>query len=261
MVNELVVYILYLPSGKYYVGSTREFQKRLRRHIRELEKNAHHCKPFQEAWNLEKAIDKIATITVSSEEIARQTEQLLLDNLSSQLQLMNVGKSSIGGDNLSRNPNRDSIIEKMTSTIKDRMSVLSDEERAVKFGQPGDKNGMFGKTHTESARKLMSIARTGKSNGLGRKLSEEHVAKISERAKLRTGSKNPFFGKTHSEKTRALIAAKNIGRKPTNMRMVQIGDKVYESVTEAAKSLNIGAALIIHRIKSKNPRFDNYSYV
>ena len=38
---------------------------------------------------------------------------------------------------------------------------MSDEEKKEKHGQPGELNGMFGKTHTEEARKNISEKNKG----------------------------------------------------------------------------------------------------
>jgi group I intron endonuclease len=43
--------IINKTNGKYYVGSTNDFNKRQRDHIRELNFNRHHCVGLQRAWN------------------------------------------------------------------------------------------------------------------------------------------------------------------------------------------------------------------
>lgn len=76
-------------------------------------------------------------------------------------------------------------------------------------GLYGDKNGMFGKHHTEEARRKMSLKHKGKKLSEsqkialskarnGRKLSEEQKRKISETRKLRCvakGKNNPMYGR------------------------------------------------------------------
>ena len=41
------------------------------------------------------------------------------------------------------------------------MSTLSSEERAFKFGQPGESNPMFGKNHSEETKNIISIKNRG----------------------------------------------------------------------------------------------------
>ena len=56
----------------------------------------------------------------------------------------------------------------------------------------GEKNGMFGKTHTDEVKK-----------------------KLSELCKQRIGDKNHFYNKHHSDETKRKISEKNLGRKHT----------------------------------------------
>lgn len=56
----------------------------------------------------------------------------------------------------------------------------------------GEKNGFYGKTHTNETRK-----------------------KLSESASKRTGEKNPFYGKSHNDETRSKISKANSGRHPS----------------------------------------------
>lgn len=67
----------------------------------------------------------------------------------------------------------------------------------------GDKNGMFGKKHTEETKEKI------KQKALGRKVSKEQKEKISQRYK---GEKNPFYGKKHKKETIDLIRNKKKGR-------------------------------------------------
>jgi group I intron endonuclease len=79
---------------------------------------------------------------------------------------------------------------------------MSLEERKEKFGKCGEKNGMYGKTHTEEVRKKISEMHKGNSYCKGKKLSEEIREKMSKNAKLKIGEKNPFFGKKHTEEVK-----------------------------------------------------------
>ena len=57
----------------------------------------------------------------------------------------------------------------------------------------GKNNVMFGKTHTDEVKNLLSKLHTGKT------LSKWHISRISE---SNTGVNNPFFGKTHTKETK-----------------------------------------------------------
>lgn len=84
--------------------------------------------------------------------------------------------------------------------------------------------------------------------------------KMSENAKLKIGDKNPFFGKHHTEETKQLIREKKKGFLPTNSIKISIDNKIYNSITEAARQLNMVMATVLWRLKSKNPKFANYKY-
>jgi hypothetical protein len=84
---------------------------------------------------------------------------------------------------------------------------------------------------------------------------------MSENAKLKIGEKNPFFGKHHSEETIQKIKEKNKGRLPPNTITISIDGKIYISMTEASRQLNIPTPTILWRLKSNNPKFVNYKYV
>ena len=67
----------------------------------------------------------------------------------------------------------------------------------------GDKNGMFGKTHTEETKNKI------REKSIGRKLNDFHKNQMS---KNRMGEKNGFYGKKHTKETIDLIRQKKIGK-------------------------------------------------
>ena len=93
----------------------------------------------------------------------------------------------------------------------------------------GKGNGMYGKTHTDEARKRISEANKGRIQPSDEKEKqkaawaarrEQGVTRASysdeykeERSKKYSGEGNPNFGKTHSEETLAKMSAKATGRK------------------------------------------------
>jgi hypothetical protein len=100
-----------------------------------------------------------------------------------------------GGDTLTNHPEKENI-KQITKTINDNFSKMTSEEKKNKYGKSGEKNGMFGKTHSEEARKNISEKNKGKTpKNLGNPCSDETKKKISEFAKTRTGNKNSFYKK------------------------------------------------------------------
>ena len=139
---------------------------------------------------------------------------------------------------------------------------MSLEDRKEKFGRCGEKNGMYGKTHTEEVRQKFSGLKKGNTYCKGKKLSDETKQKLSNiRKNNYTGEDNPFFGKHHTDETKQKIREKNKGKLPPNTMKISIDGNIFISMTEASRQLDIPTPTILWRVKSKNPKFDNYKYV
>lgn len=246
-------------NGKYYVGSSVNTEKRLWRHRKELESGTHHCIFLQRAW------DKYGSDNFSfdilkqclSLEEARALEQEYLDKEYGTL--YNTSRISSGGDLISYHPERAEIVLKMKKSLEERYANLSEDERKRLYGQPQEANGMYGRKHTEEAKRKMSEANKGNQNAKGAKWSVEQRAKLSQVASERTGDKNPFYGKAHSEETKQLLSKKKKGQLPPNTKKVVIDNKVYVSATAASKDLGVAVATITNRIRSE--KFPTYRFL
>lgn len=99
-------------------------------------------------------------------------------------------------------------------------------------------NHFFGKKHSDKTkRKLSDIAkrRTGeKSSMYGKHLSNTQKRILSECAKKRVGGLNPFYKKKHTEKVKALISKAN--SKP----VIQLDAKTGEVIREFDSALEAG---------------------
>lgn len=246
-------------TGKFYVGSSQDLRKRIERHFNELKDNKHHNKTFQDLWN--KGGDFFASeLELNNREEAYELEQELITKNINNVLLINIGTGVRGGDNLTRNPDRDAILRKMTHSLRSRMEILLPHERKLLFGRAGALNGMYGKTHTPEARAKMSKANIGNKYSLGRKASEETRRKISIVASKRVGVKNHFYGKKHSEVTKKRIALAKLGTCPTNIRPVVIDGIVYKSLAEAGRQLRIPVPTVLFRVRSPNKKFSEYKF-
>lgn len=82
----------------------------------------------------------------------------------------------------------------------------------------GENHGMYGKRHTEDARRKMSEIKSGSFSGsahpfFGKHHSEETKAKISSNRKGKLlGENNPFFGKTHTAESLKKMRDASLGR-------------------------------------------------
>lgn len=261
-----VYFIVNKLNDKFYVGHSIDIFKRFNSHKCYLRNNKHHCTKLQRAWNKykEENFDFVVYEICQTEEEAIELEQYFLDNSFSVL--YNESKiANYGGDLISKHPNRDKILENRSKTIRKNISKLTKEERKIKYGRPGEQNGMYKKTHTSEARKKISEALKGKpGNRLNKTFEElygEEKAKkmkkqISENAKKRTGEKNSFYSKKHSEEAKEKMRQAKKGKKPVNCKKIIVDNLEYESLAEASRALNIPVPTISYRIKSKN--FPNY---
>lgn len=244
-------------NGKSYVGRSVDIEKRLKRHFRSLEKGTHENVLLQADYDKygRKAFStKVKQI--ASVQKCKEAEQRHID---SREHKYNIGLSSTCGDNLTLHPDREEIIARRNASCRETLARLTTKEKKELYGNAGADNGMYGKTHTESARKKISKAQKGNQYAKGAVRSEEQRKRLSEVASARTGVANPFYGKSHSDETKEKIRQANKGRLPPNTLKVKVGKKVYESATAAAKDIGCSVASIGNRIK--NPNFPEYSYV
>ena len=254
-----------LKSGRYYIGYSTNIEKRFNTHKYKLLNQCHDNIFLQRAYNADGDSNfKFEIIhNCETEEDAKDIELTYLTNMDIRNSLYNLNFNNSGGDLLTHHPDKEAIREKIKAACKVTMEKMTPEERKLKYGQKGEKNGMFGKTHTEEVKKRLSEASKGRPSILkGTHLSEETKKKLSEARKGRfTGKDNPFYGKKHSQETIDKIKKISKGRLPPNTIKIKIDDIEYESITDAARKLNMCAPTILWRLKSKNPRFNNYKYV
>jgi group I intron endonuclease len=257
-----VTYILTLvKTGIFYIGSTSNLYKRLSQHIIPLTNNSHKNYKLQQAWNID------CEYFVNSFEFDDRKsaydfeEQLILKvDKSERRDLMaNICLSASFGDSLTRHPFKNEIINKRINSQKETNSKLSSEERMKRFSKPGNLNGMFGRTHTPEVRRKLSEMMKGHSFNKGIKLKPAHIAKISERQKLRVGEKNSFYGKHHSEETKEILRKRFLGVKPTNCRKISANGIIFNSCADASRNFNISQGLVTHRLK--NNKYKDWFYL
>lgn len=252
------VYVITLTNGQFYIGSTDDLKKRLNRHYNELNAGKHHNTRFQEAWNEGARVSKVRTLDFAKREEAYEVEDKHIKEHLGNPNLLNILNGARGGDSLSYHPDSEDLIQERVKNFRNWMNSLTKDEKVSKFGKPGKLNPMFGKTHTAEIRELISKANKGHSRNKGIKLSAEHIRKIIERQRLRTGQKNSFYGKRHSSETIERIRKSKIGTKPSNMRKVSVDGVVYESMAAAARASNISIPLAQYRLAK--PKY-NWHYV
>jgi group I intron endonuclease len=247
-------------TKRFYYGSSANMRKRKKGHLKALSNNRHHNSRLQAVYNsyglhdLSFTVVKLCSITR-----ARKLEQQYITDNCKNKKMLNIGLGAIGGDNLTNNPNRKTIVAKITKAVQDRMNTMTKAERVEAFGRQGPANGMYGKTHTKEARAKISKNNTGKTiDHSGWVPTSENVANYQKAARLRVAQEdyvNPFTDKVHSKKTLKHLsnlakARYASGILPGNTRKVKIEGKVYESVSAASRAIGKGKPTIVYRLKS-----------
>jgi group I intron endonuclease len=275
------IYRIYnIVNSKQYVGSTENITNRWKKHSTDLQQNKHHNIYLQRSYNKHGAnnflFEIIEECDIRDKFELHNIEQRYLDN---EPNLYNIGRKASGGDNRTNHPLNNEISLRTSKTIRHNISLLSEEDRKRKFGKLGDKNGMFGKTHTQDVKdaarvrmlKLQEdgiiVSRLGRTNIdlFGEEKAKEASRKLSEYGKTRTGNKNPFYGRHHTEETKQKIRdTKNkipISERTKNnsqITPVQINGVNYMSLSEAGRQLQISPPMLIYRIRSTKEKYSGY---
>lgn len=231
-------------DGKCYYGSSKNIEKRWLRHINELNKNKHINILLQRAWNKYGEDNFLFEIVEECEIInLLNVEQKYLD-LNPEY---NIGKKSSGGDNLTNNPKRFEIIERMKISLQEIFDSMSDDEKKIKFSKPMELNpnwkGGTSKNYCKCGKEITPINKT-----------------CSE-CRDRKDKNNPFYNKKHTKETK--IHLSNIRKGTYNgeqNKPIIIDNVEYRSAGDASKILGVPMVTIRWRVLSKNKKFENYKY-
>jgi group I intron endonuclease len=266
--------IINTVNGKFYVGSAVDLDQRWARHRFDLMGGVHHNIHLQRAWLKHgEASFKFEVVEVVESGNLFEREQVYLDATRCYDALVgyNIGRHACGGDNLTSNPRRSEIIEKMAAGSKRRWATWTQERRRQYIeGVSGTNNPNYGKRWSETQRQRMSIQRSGMflphmadNFAKGRLWMRENRDVVAARV---SGKGNPFFEKSHSsdvkavlsEKAKARIAVKrNSGNSLASNSIPIIIDGVkYLSAAEASAALRCNRQTILNR--ARNPNFPNY---
>jgi len=266
--------IINIKNNKFYLGSSKNLNKRWIQHKYKLRKNNHVNFILQKAWNKYGEGNIIFEVLEECDENKLfEREQYYLDLLKPKY---NIGLKASGGDNLSNNPKRVDIIKRMSITNKEKYQKLAKEEK-LKYSEryKGDKNPNFGNNWTDEMKeslrqKKLEYCKKNPPVNKGKKLKEiygeekakEISDKISKFASSRTGEKNAFFNKHHTEEYKKNASDRRKGKYYGEQNIpFTINEKEYKSLGEASIELNIPITTIRWRLKSNNSKFSEYKYI
>jgi len=232
-------------NGKSYVGSAKDIKRRWRRHKYGLRHNEHENIILQRAWN--KYGEENFSFNILEEcsiEMLLALEQKYL-NLKPEY---NIGMNASGGDNLTNNPNRNTIISNIKQTLNNTIEKMSDTERKLKYSRPMENNPNW---KNGCSYNYCVCGKQIKSN-----------SKHCNKCRPRSLNNNPFYNKKHSEEFKKIMSEERKGKYIGNQNIrFTIDDVEYFSLGDASIKLGIPIPTISWRLKSKNEKFKNYKYI
>lgn len=226
-------------NNKIYVGSTTNYDKRQKAHIRSLRGGYHDNRLLQKDFDLYgEPIFKFTQLCETNTDKERfEIEANLIGKL----------KTYENGYNLSKDGRGRYLITKETRLKMSKNTT-------------GYKNPFYGKKHTEETRKILSESakrKVGDKNPFyGKKHTEEAKEKMkSSYSKLKgSGWINPQKGVPKTEEAKLKNAKSQPSRRP-----IYVEGKDYMSVSECAKELGVARGTIRNRINSE--KYPNYYYI
>ena len=134
-------------SDRYYIGYSKNINKRFCVHRRKLKKSCHDNIFLQRAYKLDGEDKFIYEIInkCNTEKEAKEIELHYLTDLSIRDKLYNLNYNNSGGNLLTNHPDKESIREKIIKAHSETINKMSSEERKQKYGNIGERNGMYGK--------------------------------------------------------------------------------------------------------------------
>ncbi len=258
--------ILNKVNNKKYYGSSKDILNRFKRHKRDLMNGVHHNIHLQRSWDKygEESFEFNIILGCSEDELLLIEQEYLDDNNDG----FNIGLMASGGDNITNNPNRESIIENIRESIINRYSTMSDDERKSVYGKSGKLNPNYGNKWSDEQKKKASKRvkewMTKEENLQKLRKPKSDTSKMGKYDKA--GPNNPFYGKTHTKDTINKIKThikEHRGEDwlPGNARKIEINGVTYNTLKEASKSVNLSQPTVIKRLKSDDEKWVNWFYL
>lgn len=244
-----------IANGKFYIGSSKNCEKRFSQHKNKLKSGKHIN------IHLQRCYDKHGESNITYEVLCesgldrlREREQFHIDYLKPKL---NFSLFASGGDIISGHPYRKNIINKMKQTLRKTISDFPPEIRKTKYSRALDTNPNWqgGKSY--------------KYCSCGKRIGYYHACCMD--CKDISGDKNPFYGRKHSDKCKQQISMviKSNNEQLTDIekylknreqiKIVKADGLIYFGVSIAARAYKITPAAMVYRLKS--PKYPNFSYL
>jgi len=229
------------PEGKYYIGYSRNINRRWEQHRYDLKTKRHGNVRMQRVYD--KYGPECFTYEMlqecETEEEAIRVESSYLQDLSIREKLYNLifvndkGLIYHSDESLMNMSQSQTESYKKGRVIANKRSIIIN---GITYPSINEASRQLGMSNCNIIYRLKSSKYTNyEYDGYVNKMTEETRIKLSGALKLRKP-------------------------KPCNYRNISIDNIVYVSVTEAARKLGVHRPTIYERIKSPNPKFANYFY-
>jgi group I intron endonuclease len=242
-------------NNSYYIGSTVDSRKRFWAHRKSLRAGSHDCAHLQRAWNkYGEDVFKFEIVEqLESKEGLYPAEQKWLNEHFGADYCYNTAAHADSPMRDASDEMRQRLAEK-TKTFSEthgspRLGHRHTEETKERIRQKKLADPVRyweGKTRSEETKAKISATQKGKPKALGRKVSEEGLAKI--KANIEAGrSHMHWLGKQHTEDAKAKMSRPVVAVSPTAV------ETVYASITALRDALGLKPPTVNRALKSGEP--------
>jgi group I intron endonuclease len=239
--------ILNLKNGKYYIGSTKQYNIRVKQHINKLNKNKHTNIKLQRAWNKYNS-ENFEFIILEKCDNYKEREDYYLSLVDVYNNTYNICEDSKCTWYLEKHPNKEKIKKSIIESRNNYLRALSKEDKEKIYGRKGKnhhnyKGGIISncidcneEIYYKSERCRKCYIKNDSGNQKGVTQSKETIEKRSDKMKqLYKQGYNP------------------VGK------IVEIERIIYKSVLQASKQLEIPYTTLTRRLKST--KFPDYKII
>jgi group I intron endonuclease len=239
--------ILNLKNGKYYIGSTKQYNIRVKQHINKLNKNKHTNIKLQRAWNKYNS-ENFEFIILEKCDNYKEREDYYLSLVDVYNNTYNICEDSKCTWYLEKHPNKEKIKKSIIESRNNYLKALSKEDKEKIYGRKGKnhhnyKGGIISncidcneEIYYKSERCRKCYIKNDSGNQKGVTQSKETIEKRSDKMKqLYKQGYNP------------------VGK------IVEIERIIYKSVLQASKQLEIPYTTLTRRLKST--KFPDYKII
>ena len=221
-----------IVNDKVYIGSAKSFERRWGSHLYELRKgthiNPHLQRSFTKHGEENFRFEIVEELGDYDKDLYFERENFYIEEAIKTGKCYNIAKAE-GGCTHHTIERKAEIVAKVSKTLKETLSAMSQEERREKFGWS------LGISRTEDEKKKISESLKG------RQLSDETRKKMSEFQLSRPLADKQEVGRR--------VGKSNVGRPAPNRKKVQVDDQVFDCLKDAAKFLNTSSSSLCRAIK------------